>query len=86
MFQEMLGIPESLSEVYKVKNIFIIMVRHYWVFSLLVSHTYMVEFSRGCMVYDISIKLNTEADMWVQWSTMKPNIEDICKYIKQSSH
>lgn len=46
---------ESLTHfqcVYKVKVIFIVMLRHYLPFSLLFAHSFTVRFSKGYMVCD----------------------------------
>lgn len=71
-------------QFHEVRTIFITILRFYWPFSLSFFHKCTVKFSRGYLTCDIvSDWILKQADMRIQLSSIKLNIKEICKNVKQ---
>lgn len=82
--------PQVPSEDLWVKNCFKIILNYYMSFSFSFFHECSVEVSRGNRLHDMwhSKRLNEEADIRIQLSSMKSDIKQTCRNTKQyySSH
>lgn len=78
-----LGSLRSFQSVCEMKSIFIMILRHYLSFSLLFFMSMQWSFSKDWMVCDVCNRVNTEADRIIRLSSIKPNINEICKNCQQ---